>query len=273
MVASGVDPDAPINVIDVPDGLDAPLMTWTVPVRVPELSTSGDDFGPSLFANQLRIYVASNMVASNMVGGFRIYYGSRGSTTQPFSAITPASELDLAGDEYDPEVSGTGLELHYAVDAAPRGLRQTTRMATGVPWTVPPTVVAGLTDRQGPSLAVSDKRMVVSLRGIGGIEEYGRATTTDTWALLRTHATLDKLTFPGLSADGLEIYGTHSGTKHLYRATRATLDDPFSVPQQVLFGGPIDNREIYDAELTIDGRTMYLAIKDDTGVDIYVTTR
>jgi len=261
---SSIEPDAAV-------GPDAPPITlWAVPMRVAALSTAGDDFGPSLFANGLRIYVASDVANG---GSHRIYYASRASSTSAFSMLQVANELDVAGaEEYDAEVSMAGVELHFVSSANPRGIRQTSRASTTTPWTVP-AMELGLTDREGPSLAVSDTRMVVSRHTTGGIEEYTRSTASSSWTLVRTHATLGGMVYPGISADGLEIYATTKNDDHLFRATRASIDDPFGTPARVLFGGGLDGGQIYDPELSSDGNTLYLAINTGAGYDIYVTTR
>jgi hypothetical protein len=276
-VCDGADPNLDASgdsaMVDAPpDSLtDAnPMIGWAVPAKITELSSPRDDFGPSLFANGLRIYIASDRT---VLDTFKIWYAPRATTAQPFSPPAPAAELDLSGNEYDPEVSAGGLELHYGSSAAPVGVRTTSRPGTSDNWTVPPDLVGIGASREGPSLALGDTRMVVSVVRTGGIEEWERATTSSPWVLLRGHPSLATLAYPGISSDGLELYATHISDGQLFRATRATTSDVFGAPQRYLFGTSIDAQPIYDPELTPDGKTMYLSIDDGSSFDIYVTTR
>ena len=90
---------------------------------------------------------------------------------------------------------------------------------------------------------------------------------------MQMHTSLAGMTWPALSADGLEVFAVRFADFQLFRAVRASVDDPFGPAQRYLFGTAFDNARIYDPELTSDGRTLYLSSNLGGNPDIYMTTR
>lgn len=261
-------PDLPDQPDGVP-GLDAspivdgpPATGWSTPVRLATLSIAGsEDYGPSITADGSRMFFNSNRPGST---GFAIWTAIRTGST--WSAPVRIATLDSAVDDYDPEVSATGSELYYTSDAAPYGLWRST--PAGIGWDAG-TSVTSLVQRVGLTLADGDLRMLVMAQGL--IFEMTRPSTASTaWTVVRNHAQLANLEFPGMSWDALEVFAMRDGK--LYRATRASTSVEFGAPSLV----DIPNTSglyVTDPELTQDGKTLYLSIANGGDNDLYVTTR
>ena len=250
---------------DGPPGDALGAAGWAVPAKVIPLSGPGDDYAPSISADELTLYLNTDGPTPD---DFKLYSLSRATTTSMWGPLTAVPNVDLAEDEYDPDISIDDKELVYISDLPPSGVRKMTRTSVGQPWIGPMPLL--LDDKQGPSLFANDLRMLVSTNTI---QEYSRSDTTASWTFQRNHANLNQHEYPGVSSDGLEVYTVRNG--RLWRATRMSVDQPFGSPAMLSFGNPFDTYECLDPELSHDGQTMYLAV--DRGAafnaDIYVTTR
>lgn len=267
----GFDPTAGGDATGATDSADLPdapaLGSFGPPTVLTVLNGGGNDYGPSVTADALEL--AFN---SDRSGQYKLYTASRASSAEMWSAPVLIAASDQAGIEYDAELSSDGTELFFHSEAAPVGIRRMTRASRQDAWTTP-MVVSGLAGYEGPALFASDLRMVVSLPGNGGIDEFARATIDASWQLVRSHASLAGHKFATVRGDGLELFAaTASG--QLVRATRASIDDAFGPVEPVQLGDPWDGYAIYDPELSGDARQMFLSIAAGQGdFDIYVTTR
>jgi hypothetical protein len=239
------------------------LGPFAPPTLVMGLESPSIEYGPSISAdgNELQF-------TSDRGGSLAVYRATRAGTM--FIALTELTEIGGSGIEYDPEISGSGLELYFVSSDPPAGLRRSTRSTTADLWGAPEVIALGA-DHEGPSLAVGDLRMLIATST--GIDEWMRPSPTSTaWQIVRTHTSLVSTTWPAVSANGLEIFVIKTGNK-LYRATRASVADEFGAPQPYLFGSVVDTKQIYDPELSADGRTLYLSILVSGDPEIYVTSR
>ena len=81
---------------------------------VDSLSSSGDDRSPSISADGLEIFFASNR--SGGAGKLDLYLASRGDTSQAFSAPRRLAQLSTALDEIEPGISPDGRALYFNYD-------------------------------------------------------------------------------------------------------------------------------------------------------------
>ncbi|HEX3761849.1 MAG TPA: hypothetical protein VHW23_24285 [Kofleriaceae bacterium] len=265
----GFDP-APGSGPDAGAGPGGGLGAFGAPVRIPELASSRDDLGASISADGSQI-----VFASERSGALQLYAARRASPSAPFGAPAPIAHLDGASP-FDPEQSGDSLELLYVTSSAP-GLRRASRVDAASGWTsAAATMMAA--GHEGPSLALDDLRMLIANKVGSGdatvLEEWQRASRSAPWALLRTHDTLVGMTWPAISADGLEAFVvSQEPSNRLFRATRDSADDAFGPPAPVVFGSELDAALVADPELSADGHALYLSIFVGDNFDIYVATR
>lgn len=251
--------------------LDSPLDAavsigpFSPPIQITGVNSTSQDYGPSLSGDSNELVFASDRGTS-----FDLYRATR-MTTADFTDLAVITSLRTSSGEYDPEISANGLELYFVSSASPAGLRRSTRATLSDPWESGTIITLGA-GTEGPSLGVGDMRMLIEKSG--SIQEWMRPSPQSTsWQVAQTHASLAGMKWPAFSEDGLEVFVTRKPGDELFRATRATLGEPFGTPQRYLFGTSIDNAPIYDPELSRDGRTLYLSINTGGSPGLYVTTR
>jgi hypothetical protein len=247
------------------DGAPDPLGAFAPPIVIAELSSGSNEYGPTLSPDG-----GSLVLTSNRDGAYALYGAIRqGNGT--FTTPTMLTTLDASGIEFDGDLSEDGLELYFVSGGSPQGLRRSTRATTADPWAAP-TVIAFGANHEGPSLMLGDVRMLIATST--GIDEWERPSVGSTaWQRVRSHPSLDGMTWPGARSDGLEVFAIRAGMYRLYRATRASIDDPFGPAQRYLFNSVHDTRNAWDPELSPDGRTMHISIDSGGDHDIFVATR
>lgn len=248
------------------DGAEAgTLGRFGDPVAIAELNSSRNEYGPTISADGNYM-----ILTSNRGGSYALYEAIRlGGTFSTPAIIAP---LGSTGIEYDADLSATRLEAHYIASEPPKGLRHSTRASAVSPWATPTIIPLGA-DHEGPSLALGDLRMLIATST--AIDEWGRPDAASTnWQRLRTHTSLANLTWPAFRSDGLEVFAIDNDANYiLYRATRTSVDSQFGPAERYLFGGSIDNRPMWDPELSPDGRTLLISIDVSGDYDIHIATR
>jgi hypothetical protein len=97
--------------------------TLGTPARVASLSSSSDDWMPTLSVDRLTIYVTSGASAPGTKGGLDIWSSHRASTSDPFPAPAPVGELNSSANDVATWLSADNCRLYlWSVrDGAPGG--------------------------------------------------------------------------------------------------------------------------------------------------------
>jgi hypothetical protein len=90
----------------------SPAVAWGTPVAILELDTPVLEKSPFLTSDGLTIYYSSTdgMTTSDL------YVATRTSTSEPFAAGVPMSELETATNDDDPWLSSDGHVMYFASD-------------------------------------------------------------------------------------------------------------------------------------------------------------
>ena len=210
-----------------------------------------------------------------------LFIAGRSSVNEPFGEAVPLDELNTAAREASGTLAGDGLEIFFASDRAPYTAPHL--------WRATRATADGLF---GPSVEVAElnaggnvEEHVVTRDGLGIYFSSGRAGSAfgarNIWfadrpsrdAPFSEPRPLDELNSgatdraPGISADGLEIFFTSnrangSGQLDIWRATRASVAEPFGPPENVVeLNTP--NDDIYP-RLSADGSTLYFNYDTET---------
>jgi hypothetical protein len=90
----------------------APYAAFGSPTQIVELGTTGTEAGPCVRGDELEIFFYSNRAGG--AGGSDIWRAIRTSTSMPWSAPTPVSELNTTLADFAPSVTADGLILVFA---------------------------------------------------------------------------------------------------------------------------------------------------------------
>lgn len=210
-----------------------------------------------------------------------LFIAGRSSATEPFGDAVALDELNTAARESTGTLLGGGLEIYFASDREPtltsglwRASRATADGVFDTPVQVEEINAGGSVDEH-----------LVTLDGLGVYFSSTRAGSAfagrNIWFAARPTPDapfsdprpLDELNSdtqdraPGVSADGLEIFVTSnrtggSGQLDLWRATRASVDQPFGPPENVVELNTA-NDEIYP-RLSADGSILYFNYDTET---------
>lgn len=96
--------DAPLD-----GGPPCTLGPWGAPVRVPELSTAGVDWGPALSPSGLVL-----VFDSTAAGSRDLYVATRATASGTFGTATPIASVNSSNIESDPAWSSDGTQLYYS---------------------------------------------------------------------------------------------------------------------------------------------------------------
>jgi Tol biopolymer transport system component len=235
---AGFDPvsDGPFTEFDGAISDAMPLGPFGTPTPIGELNSAFTDDDPTLAADRLEIFFASDRPGGQ--GASDIWTAVRSDPDQAWSPPTAVASLNSAGNDTCPFLSKDGLTI-YLGSTRDTGVQIWTasRSSRGAAWSTP-TVVAELA---APcSCAVVDgtnKAMVFQqFRGATGndVLQTTRLSPTEPWA---TPVVVDELSTaaedvtPWLSGDGRVIYFSSDrpgvGGRDLYRASRASATDSF----------------------------------------------
>lgn len=242
-----------------------PATPFSAPTLIAELESAAFDDDPTLPADELEI-----IFESARSGTSRLWRATRTSSTSPWSAPTPISELDGMSAN-TPELSRDGLRLRFSVSG---DLHLTTRADRASAWDTP-IQVSELNTLDSETSAVE------FLGGAGivfGSNRPGGNTSGDLWEALRDPADCARSSLrvlPGLDGsvkanpwmreDGLVVVypGTGAtGASDLLTARRESLDAPFGATVELT---TLDSTSVDDDPWLNDAMTSIYFMSARTG--------
>jgi hypothetical protein len=241
-----IDAPAPIAAPDALPPIDAPIDTpvptgWGVPVRIPAISDGASDVHPSVTADRLELYFASNRPGG--AGGWDVWISTRDSADEPWAIPVPLNTVNTTQTDTSPEVTADGLALRLSSNRDPmvggRDVWMSTRATRLSPWSQPVrenTVNSAGLD-SGASVDPSGLTLVMHSDSPAGQNDLFMATRGNvfaTWSprvAIAALNTVDSESQPLLVAGGTKLYFTRGGTRDLlYVATRPSSDGVFGEP-------------------------------------------
>lgn len=245
---------------------------WTEPVLVPEVSTSNLERSCFLSYDLHSLYITRKVS-----GREYIYQAKREGTSGPFSS--PVKVFGPSWDVQGAWVSPDNLRMYYKHELPSRWyLEMSERSSVDQPWPAGTRVseINAYGAPSQPSLTADELIIVFTSHNItGGQGGY------DLWMAAREsldspfgplvnlseiNSTYDE-GGPSISPDGLVLYfaSGRNGVSQLFRATRESVEDPFSEPELLsFFGSPAGNPSV-----SSDGRAIYFIREGD----VYVSYR
>lgn len=239
---------------------DAPSFgPWSAAQPLVALNSPQDDSDPELRADGLELFFHSSRG-----GTYDLYVSRRAAPTADFGAPRPVTELNTAGDELGPTLTGDGLTVLFGDG---QDIVAATRPALDAPFG-PRSVIAALSSTEidtAPAIS-GDGRVAMVVRGVAAMRDiylYTRdadGPIDQGWSSgTRVTELASPLTesSPDLDETGLVVY-FHSdrltGTSDdIYVATRASPGEPFGPPIVSDISTALDEG---DPTLTADQRTL-----------------
>jgi hypothetical protein len=272
-ICDGVAP--PIDAADLP--ADAPPVAsgpWGKPVALAELNSQLTDGDPSMTADGLEIVFSSSR---GSLFTSDIYRATRRSTAEPFDA--PEEIGGLSGvnqDEFGPDISPDGLELHFGrVSNGRSDIFRTTRLDRDAPFD-PPMLVDELSDPvrsdRNPAIAPNRLFALVDVELNGGnrdLRYFTRPSVDAPWDAAPNPTELATNDVDaGASFDGtnntIYFHSDRNGSTELFTATRPAASAPFGEPVVIEELGAGN-----DPFVSADGRVIVYA----RGNDLFIATR
>jgi hypothetical protein len=110
---------------------------WGPPTKVVELDVaSSTESGPDLSGDGKTIWFSRNVTTSTT--GMDLFTASRDSTSEPWGAVTPVTELNTAFHERSPHVTANGRTMYFASDVTgDYEIYRATRSSVTAPWGAP----------------------------------------------------------------------------------------------------------------------------------------
>jgi hypothetical protein len=197
---------------------------WGAPETVPDMSTSGTEYGPTLSADALLFFVGGT--------GF-IRYASRADTAGSFSALAQVVELGDDGAR-SPEISSDGLSLYYGGNTRDAGDIWVASRGSRAELFSAPRLAAELSSDavdDSPSLSADGLTIVISSDRPGGRgrQDLWIATRAATDAAFGAPVPIDGLASaddddePALSPDATTLYfhrPAPAGGDQIWRSSR-----------------------------------------------------
>lgn len=255
-------------------------------MRIPELSSTSDDFGGQISFDGLTYYFRSDRS-----GNGDLYYAKRPARGAAFGPVIALAELNTSAQEIEIAPSPDELEVYWGSEAitGTQCMFHASRVDRALPFsniTRFDSFCSAGAAALGAYVMLDNLTLYYTLESgmgpEGTIEVTTRATTNDAFAIGTPVVGLEGTPtkgYPVVTADGLTIYfesGGGIGENHLYQATRATPGAPFGatslIPNVTGPAGSVDE----DVSLTTDGLELFFASSrpDSSGMDdIYVATR
>jgi hypothetical protein len=230
--------------------VDAKPQQKTGPFRpaavIEELKTANaDEFQPTLSADGLELYFASNRAGS--VGLYDIWEASRADVDQPWSDIKRVEPLATTLEEFQPRLSPDGKMMMFSrAENTGINIYVTTRSQRGAPWS-PPTLVSELSELADNFAGNTDSGLVRTLvttnrSGSAGYDVYEvtRSGPTMTWGGFMKLSSVNSAGndyASQLSPDGKTLYlysdREVAGTYDVYMSTRGSPGETFSMPVSI----------------------------------------
>lgn len=258
-------------------------------IGVVEINTASQNESLRTFGNGLGAMFSSNRVG---FGGFDLFITSRGTTSSPYLAAANAgSFLNTAYDETAPTLTDDGLSLYFDRKVGTFQIYQAKRVSTsdtfGFGALVPFIGGGGATNDFGPFVSRDGARIYFTSDrkpNVGDFDIYRADVGGSGYFQMPVRLTELSLkgsasAVPVLTADELTMYFASTrpdpqakGSYDVWRATRATKNDPFGalvvVPE--LSTGAID----FPSSISNDGCTILLTSDRAGGqLEIYSATR
>jgi len=257
---------------------------WTEPVPVMEVNTEYAEWTPFLSFDGLSLYFARGHGPAFY--DFRIFEATRPVPYGPFTSVGEISGTlnSSPGNVMSPWVSPDNLRMYYFTESnLVYDLKVTERTSDNDPWPVGINIpgLDTLGGRpQAPSLTADELIIVFSSYnapgGVGGFDLWmaTRPDKNSSFANVRNLTEINtayKESKPYISPDGLTLYfpTDRNGSGQIFRATRASLNQPF---------GKLEHLSFFDAprigghpSLSSDGTALYMAKTISGGEDIYVS--
>ena len=208
------------------------------------LNAPASQVNPSLTADELELYYATHVD-----GTLDIWLCQRASSASAWGPLGKVIELSSPYMDELPEVSADGLTMYFASDrpggvAAGEHLWVSHRATRVAPWSQPAPVTDFAMGGADISPSLQRAELIMSFSSQRGSTDWQlyattRPSTTDPWG---TPTLLTELNSPAADwSSGLYRGGTSivfsttrvGGLYSLFYATRATVSEPFSVPQPV----------------------------------------
>ena len=243
---------------------------WTEPVPAVEVNTEYEEWAPFLSFDGLSLYFSRVRTYIPHYG--RIYQASRSTPSGPFTSVIEIIELNESGAYVlCPWVSPDNLRMYYnTASSVSWQLKVSERASTNDPWP-PGTSISDLNilgnGLQAPKLTSDELTIFFQMP-----DKSTRQPQNDIWMATRPDMNspfgqarkLDEIStalaevhaFP--SADGLELYfaSDRNGNFQLFKATRESLDAPFSPAEHLSFFDTPGGHSLFPC-LTSDSKTFY----------------
>jgi Tol biopolymer transport system component len=277
----GFDPSGALDASPAGDaGGDAglgPFGPFGAPVEQVALNSTVREFGPTLSADALELYVSSYRMPST--GGCDIWRATRPDRTAAFGAFTQMLTVSDVGDDGEPTLSNDGLTLYFQRYVPVRLLESTRGSTSSTAWSTP-TTIAALAGYQGADFGPDDLRVVMMDTSTTELYEATRPDRLSPWGTPQLLANVGGMTgdgFPSLRGDGLEIFweSSRSQPQAIYHAVRPALDQPFGQATRVSLGA-LDTADVGDPDISADGHVLVVVSNATTGTgeyDVYTATR
>lgn len=272
----------------VPTGVDGgwPVGPFGEAAAWSELASDADDRDPTLTADLLEIYFASNRDAVN---NFEIYRSARDSVDEPWSEPVRVLELSTVNYDVNPEISPDGLTISvsrtHLESEGGTDIYFSTRETRADPWSTPLRRDAELSSSRseyGAAIDGSGTRIVLARANPTTGLDIMEATRTAVDGPWSEPGPLANLMEPGFESDAhidpsarhlafSGDLGDNEGARELYLTSRASVEDDFA--PRMRLGELSTDRNEDDPWLSPDGALMVFTSNRDGDVDIYAAER
>jgi len=201
---------------------------WSTPVLVTELSSStAADTTPEITGDGLMIFLAS--LRTGTEGNNDIWFSTRNSRNDPWSAPVRVPELSTSDDDNCPAITDDGLAIVWNTPANPEQLYTSTRASKTSTWGAPVELTSLNTTARELAGMMSQDRLTIYF-------DSSRAGTEDLWVATRASPTqpfqaptpITELNTsssdfdPWVSADGRHMFfaSNRDGTTAIYETSR-----------------------------------------------------